>query len=52
MLNEVKNNGYENKFHQQIINQKSNKNIEIIIESGEFYKYYEYFIVAQINGKK
>ena len=48
MLDKVKN---ENKFHQQILNQKSNKNIEITVESGEFFEYFNYFIVVQFNGK-
>ena len=31
-------------------NEKSNKNLEIIIISGEFYKSFNYFIVVQFNG--
>jgi hypothetical protein len=36
--NQINNNAYENKLPPQIINQKSSKTIEIIIESGEFNK--------------
>jgi hypothetical protein len=41
---------YENKLPPQIINQKSSKTIEIIIESGEFNKPFNYFIVVQLDG--
>ena len=48
--NEINNNVYENKLPPQIINQKSSKTIEIIIESGEFNKPFNYFIVVQLDG--
>jgi len=44
------NDNYENKLPPQIINQKSSKTIEIIIESGEFNKPFNYFIVVQLDG--
>ena len=44
------NTDYENKLPPQIINQKSSKTIEIIIESGEFNKPFNYFIVVQLDG--
>lgn len=31
-------------------NEKSNKNLEIIIISGEFYNSFNYFILVQFNG--
>ena len=43
-------NVFENKLPPQIINQKSSKTIEIIIESGEFNKPFNYFIVVQLDG--
>ena len=52
MLNEIKNSKYGNNFHRQIINQKSNKILEITIENGEFFKSFNYFIVVQFNEKK
>ena len=50
MSSEINNNAYENKLPPQIINQKSSKTIEIIIESGEFNKPFNYFIVVQLDG--
>ena len=50
MSDEANNNAYENKLPPQIINQKSSKTIEIIIESGEFNKPFNYFIVVQLDG--
>lgn len=46
-MNEI---AYQNKLPPQIINQKSSKTIEIIIESGEFQKAFNYFIVVQLDG--
>ena len=46
--NEINNNVYENKLPPQIINQKSSKTIEIIIE--KFNKPFNYFIVVQLDG--
>ena len=44
------NNNYEHQLPPQIINQKSSKTIEIIIENGEFNKPFNYFIVVQLDG--
>ena len=43
-------NQYGKQLPPQIINQKSTKTIEIIIENGEFNKPFNYFIVVQIDG--
>ena len=43
-------NTYERQLPPQIINQKASKTIEIIIESGEFNKPFNYFIVVQLDG--
>ena len=44
------NNNYDHQLPPQIINQKSSKTIEIIIENGEFNKPFNYFIVVQLDG--
>ena len=41
---------YEKQLPPQIINQKSSKTIEIIIESGEFNKPFNYFIRVQLDA--
>ena len=52
MSNEYNNdkNIFENRLPPQIINQKCSKTLEIIIESGEFQKPFNYFIVVQLDG--
>ena len=50
MLENNNNNTYEKQLPPQIINQKSSKTIEIIIENGEFNKPFNYFIVVQLDG--